>query len=236
MVNIASKRDSMLTAWFKVNATCPEARNLTYLEFPTKWVWDQPKAAWKKRKQGKSIGRLYYTHPASGDRFFQHILLNLVKGCTSYEDIRTYNDVVYSTYREACEARGLIGNDDEWREAMAEAYKSASGTQMRELFMTIILFCDVANPRSLWNDTWHLMQDDIVHSVRQQLQDPNLNLPQDELQDRILIELDALFHESGYTLQNYHLPKPKQKAVAGLKNRLLADELMYDTNHLQKEH
>lgn len=32
----------------------------------------------------------------------------------TYEDVRTYEGVVYNTYHEACQAHGLIGDDTGW--------------------------------------------------------------------------------------------------------------------------
>jgi len=38
----ATSRDTKLTAYFKANQKYPEARNLLYQDFPSKFVW-QPK-------------------------------------------------------------------------------------------------------------------------------------------------------------------------------------------------
>jgi hypothetical protein len=47
------------------------ARNLTYLQFPSQWKWDQKGRKWEERKQqhGK-IGRLHYVHPSAGERYY----------------------------------------------------------------------------------------------------------------------------------------------------------------------
>nr|GEZ19760.1 hypothetical protein [Tanacetum cinerariifolium] len=44
---------SMFEGWMKVNELYPTARELTYVEFPTKYVWNAPKGIWTLRKQGK---------------------------------------------------------------------------------------------------------------------------------------------------------------------------------------
>jgi hypothetical protein len=89
----------MLTEWFEANKKHEDASNLTYCEFPQLWRWDEPKRKWKKRQHGFKIGRLYYVNPMEGERFYLRMLLMVVKGATNYEDIRTYNGIVYQTLK-----------------------------------------------------------------------------------------------------------------------------------------
>ena len=57
----------------------------------------QKKRNEKKRKQRYAIGRIYYAHPKSGERYYPRMLLNTVEGYTSYEDIKTVAGVVHAT-------------------------------------------------------------------------------------------------------------------------------------------
>ncbi|XP_074297506.1 uncharacterized protein LOC141628239 [Silene latifolia] len=86
-----SNAETKVTAWMRVNEESPEARELSYAEFPTKYVWDD---GWKRRKQGRCIGRISYVHPTAGERYYLRLLLNIVKGPKSYEEIRTVNQRV----------------------------------------------------------------------------------------------------------------------------------------------
>lgn len=94
----------MLTEWFEENKISKEARDIACCDFPLKWIWDSKNKKWVKRKHGFKIGHLYYANPVEGGRFFLCMLLMIVKGATSYEDIRTYNGTVYQTFKEACAA------------------------------------------------------------------------------------------------------------------------------------
>jgi hypothetical protein len=58
------------------------------------------------------------------------MLLNTVKGCTSYKDIRTVNGVEYPTFKESCRALGFLDDDNEWIECINEAVVWASGIQL----------------------------------------------------------------------------------------------------------
>ncbi|XP_074298622.1 uncharacterized protein LOC141629539 [Silene latifolia] len=91
-----SNAETKLTAWMRVNEESPEARELSYAEFPTKYVWDD---GWKRRKQGRCIGRISYVHPTAGERYYLRLLLNIVKGPKSYEEIRTVNHRVCPTFK-----------------------------------------------------------------------------------------------------------------------------------------
>ncbi|KAK4592722.1 hypothetical protein RGQ29_017025 [Quercus rubra] len=119
------------------NALYEEARELTYSEFPTKWVWHRRDKEWKLRKSRRCIGCIYYAHPTSGERFYFQMLLNVIKGARSFEEMRTINNVVYPTFRSTCYALGLLDDDKEWHEALNHASYWASRKQLRELFILI---------------------------------------------------------------------------------------------------
>lgn len=69
------------------------------------------------------------------------MLLNVVKGCTSFEHIRTVNVIVYPTFKSTCYALWLLEDDKEWVDCIEEATNWASGTQLRQLFATILIHC-----------------------------------------------------------------------------------------------
>ncbi|GJS75547.1 DNA helicase [Tanacetum coccineum] len=70
---------------------------------------------WKRRQIAtkKSLGRLTYVHPSSGELFYLRMLLCHQKGCKSPTEVRTVNGEIFPTYRAACEALGLLGDDKE---------------------------------------------------------------------------------------------------------------------------
>ncbi|GJT04993.1 ATP-dependent DNA helicase PIF1-like protein [Tanacetum coccineum] len=64
------------------------------------------------------------------------------EGATSFEKLMTVNKKVYATFKETCFAYGLLNDDKEWTNAIAEASFWALGPQLRDLFITILLFCE----------------------------------------------------------------------------------------------
>ncbi|KAL4600853.1 hypothetical protein ACB092_11G229700 [Castanea dentata] len=225
--NVVNKLDigkSKFTVWMKANALYEEARELTYSEFPTKWVWHKKDKEWKLRKYGRCIGRIYYAHLASGEWFYLWMLLNVIKGPRSFEEMRTINNVVYPTFRSTCYALGLLDDDKEWHEALNHASYWASGKQLRELFVIMLIFCE-------------LLSEDILHRQRTVLRYDNLHLDDFQLQNYALCEIEQILIKSGRSLHDFEtIPYPNTLLLRKSNNRVLQEELDYDRNSLAAEH
>lgn len=114
-----------LTEYFKMNIVNSYDRKLLYGEFPEHYRWIKRTKVWQRRKQNhRQIGRIIYANPAEGERYFLRVLLNHVRGATSYENLRTVAGITYSTFREACEKRGLIETDRSLDDCLTECHFS----------------------------------------------------------------------------------------------------------------
>ncbi|XP_010451598.1 PREDICTED: uncharacterized protein LOC104733743 [Camelina sativa] len=198
--NILSREDvekTMLTEWMATNKREKEATDvgyiskkkafdLTYVEFPKYYVWNSTKT-WTRRKQGFAIGRIVHIHPSAGDLFYLKILLNIVKGATCFEDIKTVAGVLYATYKEACYIRGILDDDKEWHDVLKEVSQWATAYQICYLFVTLLLYCEVANPRELWNKNWRYLAEDVQHNRRKVFDFNGLDLNNVELEQYALI-------------------------------------------------
>jgi hypothetical protein len=91
-----------LTGWFVANKKFPSARDLTYIKFPTKWVWDRKEKAWHSRKGSRKIGRAIYINPNYGELYCLHMLLTVIKGVTSFEDLQTTGSILHPIFKYAC--------------------------------------------------------------------------------------------------------------------------------------
>lgn len=103
----------MLLAWFEANKEYPEARNIRYVDFPQNFEYKNDTYSWAPRKQGFSIGKIIHVSPGTGEDYYIRLLLNIQWGCTYYEDIRTVDNIVYPTFKEACYAFALLEDDKE---------------------------------------------------------------------------------------------------------------------------
>ncbi|XP_020985850.2 uncharacterized protein LOC110274852 [Arachis duranensis] len=170
----ASVKESMFLGWFEANKEYREARSLTFAELPTKFVWKAQERIWVPRKSHAVIGRIFFVPPGSGEIYYLRLLLNLVKGPTCYEDIRTVDGTVYSTFRDACYARGLLDDDREYIDAIQEANNWGSGEYLRKLFATLLFSNSMTRPEYVWDNTWHILSDDILHRQKRILDNPGI--------------------------------------------------------------
>nr|GEU67109.1 DNA helicase [Tanacetum cinerariifolium] len=187
------------------------------------------------RKGEGSISRLVYVNPASGELFFPRMLLCHKKGCKTFKDIRTVNKVIYDTYRAACEALGLLGDDKEWHTALEEAAFSSTPTELRNLFVQILIFCEVDAPKRLWDTYWRKMSDDIPKLMSETHRIPNLHINDPELQAKVLYELKVIMKGYSKTVTDFGLPKLSQQLLEQFKNKELMEEKSYDRIELAKE-
>lgn len=236
--NVLSDPDaskSTLTEWFVANQCYESARSLTYYEFPTRWTWNPDRKAWSSRKRGTKIGRMIHVHPSTGELFYLRMLLTVVRGALCYEDIRTYEGVVYATFRQTCQIRGLIGDDTEWFSLFDEAIVWATSSQLRNLFLAIIQYNEIGNVRMLFDRYWRAMSDDIAYRMRCSLNEHASTVTDHALQVQLLRELGSLFASNGLSLESYDLPITPDGYEAATVNRLITEELCYDRLHLESQ-
>ncbi|XP_017227630.2 uncharacterized protein LOC108192562 isoform X3 [Daucus carota subsp. sativus] len=228
---------TMFIQWFRVNREDPAARDLTFVEFPEKYFWDNTGKIWQRRKKKMCvIGRMVYVHPTAGERFYLRMLLNIVKGATSFEDVRTVNGVVYNTYKEACFHHGLLECDDEWHTAITDASTHQTGAQLRELFVTLLLFCDISDVRALWDKHWKSFSDDIEHRQRKHFPNRAFVINDEQLESLTLYDVDLQLRKRGKTLADFPtLPKLDRDLQRQSTNTLLYEENMYDRHALAVE-
>lgn len=168
--------DTMFLAWFAANRTYTEGRDLTYSEFPSKFVWNAKDRVWQPRKQGYSIGRVNYVPPGVGEKYYLRILLTIQKGCTSYKSLRKVNGVTHDTFEDACFHLGLLDGDREFVDGITEASSLASGNQLRRLFVTLLSMKTMNKPDFVWESTWSILADGILYNTRRQLRTPGISI------------------------------------------------------------
>ncbi|KAL3627364.1 hypothetical protein CASFOL_028727 [Castilleja foliolosa] len=166
-------RITMFEAWFKANDKHHAlARNLTYTEFPQKFVWIDKTKEWKPRERGFSLGRAYYVPPGSGDAYYQRCLINVIRGAKCHEDMMKVNNIQYESYKDACYALGIIEDDKKYFDGIKEASYWASAQLLRQLFCKLLNDNCMQNPSNVWEQCWATLSDDILHSRRKRLNCP----------------------------------------------------------------
>ena len=177
---------SMFTAWMELNKTDEDARELTYVQIPTKFVFKKEKRKWFPRKQGLSVGRIHYVPESVGECYYLRMLLNHVKGPTEWDDFKRWNKVVHNTFKEACNARGLLDNDKEYITAIQDSSAWNSANRVRRMFVMLLIFNSLSDPVNVWEKTWHLLAEDVEMRQRRIFKNPGISL------SFILINLNSL--------------------------------------------
>jgi hypothetical protein len=176
---------------------------------------------------------MYYAHPISSERYYLHMLLNYIKGATSYEHLRIVDGREHNTFKYACIAMGLLVDDNEWDQALEEAGVWASGRQLRDMFASMLMFCEVMNPRQLWDAHLESLSDDIETMTHCERANPTVTLSKDALKDRALYEIDQVLMCNGHRLEDFPtLPKSNYIPFVHGGNRLVEEELAYDWHSL----
>jgi hypothetical protein len=176
---------------------------------------------------------MYYAHPTSGEHYYLRMLLNCVKGATSYKHLQTMDGREHDTFKDACIAMGLLADDNEWHQALEEADVWASGRQLRDMFASMLMFCEVTNPRQLCDAHWESLSDDIEAMACCERVDPIVTLSEDALKDRALCEIDQVLMRNGHRLEDFPtLPKSNYIPSIHGGNRLVEEELVYDWHSL----
>ena len=234
-----------LTAFFSLCSTDNFAQTLLYVDVPKYFTFAKKK--WRRRlrgdpvpghsdiRQSDCLGRVYTVHPNNTECYHLRLLLHIVKGSTSFADLRTVDGVVCTSYKEACKRRGLLENDDHWHSALAEASLSQMPRSLRDMFAVMIHMCIVTDPLALWNAHKEALSQDFLYR-RRRLTSQN-DLPYSDLvfnEALIYIEDTLLSFPSGKHLPEYGIPVPDRTRHALSRDtpREILAEQSYDQTEM----
>ena len=132
---LENSEKTTLTQWFSNNlyewglqhqetdrTPQPRGNQLKHSQYPKYYRWDKETKEWIRRKNfsskstGGHIGRMRFVAPTASAMatYYLRILLTVVVGARNFEDLKKVDGVMHDTYKQACFARGLIEDDDEW--------------------------------------------------------------------------------------------------------------------------
>ncbi|KAK9155164.1 hypothetical protein Sjap_002644 [Stephania japonica] len=195
VVNNDIKCASMLTEYFALNKVDEFARSLLYRQIPEYYVWNRQSKTWKRRKHGTVIGRIVSASPNEGERYYLRLLLNHVKGCTSFEELKTVNGVVTDSFHQAALLNRFLEADDCLESCIEEASKYQMPFALRRLFATILSFCNPESARQLWGKFKEHMCEDYLH----------LNLTIHMAKKKALLHVNQMLQAIGKSLADFNM-------------------------------
>ena len=102
------------------------------------------------------------------------MLLNKVKAATEFDDFKKFEGIQYRTYKEACDARGLLQDDKEYIEGIIEASSWGTGDYLRNHFVMLILSDTMSRPEVVWEKSWRLLAEDVENLERKKRNHPGI--------------------------------------------------------------
>ncbi|KAF0775701.1 hypothetical protein AaE_000599, partial [Aphanomyces astaci] len=239
---IEQRRDTTLTAFFKLNQVDEFARTLLYAEIPAYYTWQVPDKKWKRRERGQAVdnwpgikvtdtlGRVYSVHPAHQECFYLRLLLHNVRGSTSFTSLRTVDEVECPTYKQACLLLGLLEEENHLIHLMDEAEETKSPSRIRDLFVIVLTAYFPARASDLWDKYKDSMSEDILFRLRQELGDHELAMTTDMHNEALVMIEDKVLMTSGKTLNDFGIDVPLQRR--GVLCAEVAREKSYDRQAL----
>ncbi|PWZ32213.1 60S ribosomal protein L2, mitochondrial [Zea mays] len=199
VVNRPGADRSMHTAYFEANRLHEEARGILYRDFPEWYTWQSGKGkVWQRRKRdtGGQVGRIVSAHPAEGERYYLCVLLNHVTGATSYVDLRTIDGVTLPTFREAAKRRGLLESDNTLDECLTERALFQMPSTLRQLFATILVYCEPSDVAVLWQKHLDSLSEDYQHRTQCKT----------HVEQMVLIDIRNMLQSMGKDIKTFPLP------------------------------
>ncbi|XP_028093115.1 uncharacterized protein LOC114293281 [Camellia sinensis] len=186
----------MLIEFFTMNRTNSKAKveQLLYREFTKKFVWVPTDRMWYERKQKTVIGRII--NLTEGARYYLRLLLNHVRAPTSFQNLKIVNRIVCESFRQVALQRSLLEDDDSQEKCLDEATNFRMPSSLRQLFATILVYCNPNDPKALFSKFEKSMAEDSLQKV-------DMSIEQARYQ--VLQHINSTLESMGKNIQQFHL-------------------------------
>lgn len=139
----------MFTSWMEANKTYSDAKNLTYSDIVSKFVYDKRYRHWRPRKRGYNIDKLIWVPPITWEFYYLRMMLKVVRGPNCYKDIKYVTRKVCDSFRDACFEMGFLEYDKEYVEIIEESKYWGSNPFLRNLFVNMLISSTISKPRQV---------------------------------------------------------------------------------------
>ena len=228
-----------LLAFFNYNSENVDGRGYLYHEFPEHYVYER-KVGWKRRQQGFAIGRMWSASPFQGERYYLRLLLTVVRGARSFEDLRTVDGIEFATFKGGCIALRLLEDDGEWIAMFRDAQEFMTGRAFRHLFALALQHTTITNPLAIWEEFKGGFCDDLAHLLvtgRVRVPVGGEDREAGLAEDYGLYHIQEFLNEFGKSVAEFGLPQPaldwrqREERVGG--NVMIGEEMRYDMGQEQ---
>ncbi|XP_076059364.1 uncharacterized protein LOC143035974 [Oratosquilla oratoria] len=161
------EKDTQLTAFFKICSRDEFAAGLYYHEMPNFFVYNNNKSIWvERRNKSYALGRIRAVTSKNVELFYLRLLLTHKRGPKSFTDLRTVDGHVYSTFREAVKAMGLLNDEDTWKQTILEIINHTNDRrQLRATYASMLVFSSLEDQLNISEETKDLFSSDFLHHI-----------------------------------------------------------------------
>ena len=264
---MARSEETMLVEFFTLCSVDEEAAQLTYLEVNQYYTWKDRKWVKRKQNQRRSnkekeeeeaeaeeedlVGAMptpksnmvsrIATIPLNAytkEKFFLRMLLHIVRGPKSFEDLKTVNGVVCETYQKACILLGIFEDDSQIEATFEEAHSiTTNGDQLRHIFVTLLVHAMPADPLALWQKYKEYLAEDHIHKLGKKYEEEKRELTEipENIYNTVLLKLKSLLEEHGKDLKDFGLPEAEGVLEDDREPLAIREEIDYDHDELALE-
>jgi len=170
-----------------------------------------------------------------GERYYLRLLLTVVRGARSFEDLRTVDGIQCETFKGACIALRLLEDDGEWIAMFRDAQGFMTGRAFRHLFALALQHTTITNPLAIWEEFREGFCDDLAHLLvtgRVRVPVGGQGMGAGLAHDYGLYHIQEFLNEYGKSLLEFGLPTPALDWRQG-ENRVegdvrMGEEMGYD--------
>ena len=256
-IQSAMERSSktQLTEFFTLCSTDKDAAEMTYLDILRYYTWNAKERKYAKRKQNlrrsmkeadeeeELVGGM--PTPKSNfvsriptiplnihtkEKFFLRMLLHVVKGPTSFDDLKTVDGVVCETFQKACILLRLFEDDSQIEATFQEAADiTTNGDQLRQIFVTLLVHSMPSDPLALWEKFKSQLAEDLMRrfakangkEIGEDHEIPN------SIYNQVLLKLRALLEDHQKELKDFNLPEAEGVLEKDLEPLAIREETDY---------
>ena len=172
-----------------------------------------------------TLNRIYTVHPSTQELYYLRMLLLHVKGPRSLDEVKTANNKTFPTFRQCCVELGLLECDQMWKLTMQEAAETKAPGAMRQMFVTLLLYCEVSDPLSLWNEFKIDLCEDFLHKLSDKSKDKTI------AENQALSDISFRLQRCGNKkMSDVNLPQPQHLPR---NNPFLESEKSYNKESLK---
>jgi hypothetical protein len=191
---VSNASTSTLLQWFLLNERDASARDILYSRIPEHYVWSNK--TWQRRSTSAiCVGRTFSVSHHNKELFALRRLLDIVKGATGWADLLTVDGFTYSTFHDACAARGMLEDDSDVIAALELIVATdCNVNNIRREFALMLIHRQCQCPASLY---WMFAESMCDGGIASKYNS-----------DRSLLAIEDIMQESGRSLKDLGIDLP----------------------------